>query len=137
MVLIIAGWPKVVVMTLSKEKVIIILATALCSNICPILISCGIYAAMIFIKKRKFANKVGATTLENNASANLNSNQRNLQGINIKEQNNDSDKNSSERENNFSNFLQDHADNFDAQEVTVIHKYLLMTQHLLRQYSIG
>jgi len=59
---LVIGWPKVALLTLSKDKVIIVLATIVCSFLCPIFISCSLYALMICIKKRKFLNKIVPAT---------------------------------------------------------------------------
>ena len=56
------GWPKIAILTLPREKVIIALSTIVCSYLVPILISCFVYVAMICIKKRKFFNKVETST---------------------------------------------------------------------------
>jgi len=78
--LIFIGWPNVLVITLSKDKVINILATMFCSYLCPITISCLLYVLMICIKKRHFLSKVEATpkvsdtNIQNNIAACFNSN---------------------------------------------------------------
>jgi hypothetical protein len=74
--IITTGWPKVLVLTLSKDKVVLAFAAILCTFLFPILISCLLYVAMICIKKRQFQNRIDAATktLETDkASYNLNS----------------------------------------------------------------
>ena len=81
--LLIVDWPKVVVITLPRDKVITFLMTIVCSFLCPITISCILYASMICIKRGIFINKIDVTTktVETNlASCNIpvNSNQMSL-----------------------------------------------------------
>ncbi len=58
----VTGWPKILLTTLSKDKVNTFLVIIVCTLICPIIMSCFLYASMICIKKRKFSNKIDATT---------------------------------------------------------------------------
>jgi hypothetical protein len=60
--IITTGWPKVLVLTLSKDKVVLAFAAILCTFLFPILISCLLYVAMICIKKRQFQNRIDAAT---------------------------------------------------------------------------
>jgi hypothetical protein len=74
--IITTGWPKVLVLTLSKDKVVLAFAAILSTFLFPILISCLLYVAMICIKKRQFQNRIDAATKTmetDKASYNLNS----------------------------------------------------------------
>jgi hypothetical protein len=64
----IIGWPKVIVLSLSKDKIINSMAAVIGSCLCPITISCVLYASMICIKQRKFLNTIAPTTETQNAN---------------------------------------------------------------------
>ncbi len=98
------GWPKVLVITLSRDKVVICLAIIVCSFLCPIFISCFLYVSMICIKKRIFLNRINATTNP------LDSNRANSQNVEISE-----NENQEERDN--SDVIQNQLRSVDAQEV--------------------
>ena len=52
------GWPKVAIIALPKQKILITVLTLLFCYFIPMIISCAIYISLICNKKKKFKNKV-------------------------------------------------------------------------------
>ena len=57
------GWPKVTIMALPKEKFIICIVVVVLIYMITILVSCGVYLAILIQKKRKFNNRISAQNM--------------------------------------------------------------------------
>jgi hypothetical protein len=140
---IMIGWPKVLLLTLSKDKIMHCLVAGVGSFLCPLLISCVLYVAMICIKKKKFANKIVPATQIVDANiaegavpvcSNQNSINPETEGPNRERTKKPKVKNknincptaaSDSSESSLSDFLQDQTNSVDAQEVIQIFSNIL------------
>ena len=63
------GWPKVAILTLSREKILLAVITLVSCYLCPLVISCVIYVIIICQKERHFKNNISvASEMEMKAS---------------------------------------------------------------------
>ena len=66
------GWPRIAVLTLPSEKLIVVLSVMVVVYFFTILISCVFSVALICVKKRKFQNKVSNLSNSQDLSKSMN-----------------------------------------------------------------